>query len=122
MPPSNTALGTGKPRWRMAMSVAGTVNGATLPLLGTSPGFGSYALVPAGASTPQVTVNGGTLTGTSWTAAPGSDTTLFVWGTAAAPQFAALSDRMHRAAGRATAAAAPPASGCCTAWATSPRT
>lgn len=75
-----------------SLSVAGTVNGATLPLLGTSPGFGSYALVPAGASTPQVTVNGGTLTGTSWTAAPGSDTTLFVWGTAAAPQFAALSD------------------------------
>lgn len=75
-----------------SLSVAGTVNGATLPLLGTSPGFGSYALVPAGASTPQVTVNGGTLTGASWTAAPGSDTTLFVWGTAAAPQFAALSD------------------------------
>lgn len=75
-----------------SLSVAGTVNGATLPLLGTSPGFGSYALVPAGASTPQVTVNGGTLTGTSWTAAPGSDTTLFVWGTAAAPQFATLSD------------------------------
>ena len=75
-----------------SLSVAGTVNGATLPLLGTSPGFGSYALVPAGASTPQVTVNGGTLTGASWTAAPGSDTTLFVWGTAAAPQFATLSD------------------------------
>lgn len=75
-----------------SLSVAGTVNGATLPLLGSSPSFGSYALVPAGASTPQVTVNGGTLTGTSWTAAPGSDTTLFVWGTAAAPQFAALSD------------------------------
>lgn len=75
-----------------SLSVAGTVNGATLPLLGSSPGFGSYALVPAGASTPQVTVNGGTLTGASWTAAPGSDTTLFVWGTAAAPQFAALSD------------------------------
>jgi hypothetical protein len=74
------------------LSVAGTVNGATLPLLGTSPGFGSYALVPAGASTPQVTVNGGTLAGASWTAAPGSDTTLFVWGTAAAPQFATLSD------------------------------
>lgn len=75
-----------------SLSVAGTVNGATLPLLGSSPSFGSYALVPAGASTPQVTVNGGTLTGASWTAAPGSDTTLFVWGTAAAPQFAALSD------------------------------
>lgn len=75
-----------------SLSVAGTVNGATLPLLGSSPSFGSYALVPAGASTPQVTVNGGTLTGTSWTAAPGSDTTLFVWGTAAAPQFATLSD------------------------------
>ncbi|WP_442776954.1 DUF4397 domain-containing protein [Sphaerotilus montanus] len=75
-----------------SLSVAGTVNGATLPLLGSSPSFGSYALVPAGASTPQVTVNGGTLTGASWTAAPGSDTTLFVWGTAAAPQFATLSD------------------------------
>ena len=74
------------------LSVAGTVNGATLPLLGTSPSFGSYALVPAGTSTPQVTVNGGTLTGAAWTAAPGSDTTLFVWGTAAAPQFATLSD------------------------------
>jgi hypothetical protein len=74
------------------LPVAGTVNGATLPLLGSSPGFGSYALVPAGSSTPQVTVNGGTLTGAAWTAAPGSDTTLFVWGTAAAPQFATLSD------------------------------
>ncbi|MEX8493480.1 DUF4397 domain-containing protein, partial [Sphaerotilus sp.] len=74
------------------LPVAGTVNGTTLPLLGSSPGFGSYALVPAGVSAPQVTVNGGTLTGATWTAAPGSDTTLLVWGTAAAPQFATLSD------------------------------
>jgi hypothetical protein len=74
------------------LAVAGAINGTTLPLLGGSPAVGSYTLVPAGASTPQLTVNGGTLTAASWTAAPGSDNTLFVWGTAAASQFAVFSD------------------------------
>ena len=74
------------------LAVAGAINGTTLPLLGGSPAVGSYALVPAGTSTPQVTVNGGTLTAASWTAAPGSDNTLLVWGTDAAPQFAVFSD------------------------------
>lgn len=93
-----TALANAQARVRMVsalptnLSVAGAVNGTTLPLLGGSPAVGSYALVPAGTSTPQVTVNGGTLTAASWTAAPGSDTTLLVWGTAAAPQFSAVSD------------------------------
>lgn len=74
------------------LSVAGTINGTSLPLLGGSPAVGSYTLVPAGTSTPQITVNGTTLTAASWTAAPGSDNTLLVWGTGAASQFTVVSD------------------------------
>ena len=74
------------------LSVAGTLNGTSLPLLGGSPAVGSYTLVPAGTSTPQVTVNGTTLTAAPWTAAPGSDNTLLVWGTGAASQFTVVSD------------------------------
>jgi Domain of unknown function (DUF4397) len=74
------------------LAVAGAINGTSLPLLGGSPAVGSYALVPADTSTPRITVNGGTLTAASWTAAPGSDNTLFVWGTAAATQFTVFSD------------------------------
>lgn len=74
------------------LSLTGSLNGTTLPTLGGSPAVGAYTLVPAGTSAPQVTVNGGTVTGATWTAAAGSDTTLLVWGSAAAPQLSALSD------------------------------
>jgi hypothetical protein len=72
--------------------ISGSLNGTALPALGGSPAIGAYTLVTAGTSAPQVTVNGGTVTGAAWTAAPGSDTTLLVTGTAAAPQIAAVSD------------------------------
>lgn len=74
------------------LPVAASLNGTSLPMLGGSPAVGSYTLVPAGTSTPQVTVNGGTLTAASWTAAPGSDSTLFLWGNSTAAQFTVFSD------------------------------
>lgn len=81
------------------LPVAGRINGTSLPLLGGSPAVGSYTLVPAGTSTPQITVNGSTLTAASWTATPGSDNTLFVWGTGTAGQFAVFSDDNRLPAG-----------------------
>jgi hypothetical protein len=93
-----TALANAQARVRVVsalptnLSVAGAINGTPLPLLGGSPAVSPYTLVPAGTSTPQVTVNGGTLTAASWTAAPGSDNTLFVWGTGSAAQFTVFSD------------------------------
>ena len=74
------------------LAVATSFNSTTLPLLGSAPAVGSYTLVPAGTSAPQLTVNGNTLTADPWTAAPGSDNTLFVWGTAEAAQFKVFGD------------------------------
>lgn len=73
-------------------AVTASFNSTTLPLLGSSPAVGGYTLVPAGTSAPQLTVSGTTLTTEPWTAAAGSDNTLFVWGTVAAAQLKVFSD------------------------------
>ncbi|MEY2874856.1 MAG: hypothetical protein RLZZ373_2227 [Pseudomonadota bacterium] len=74
------------------LPVTGTFGGTGLAALGGSPAIGVYTLVPAGTAQPAVTVSGATLTGATWTAAAGSDTTLLVTGTGAAPQLGAVSD------------------------------
>lgn len=63
-----------------------TLNGAALVSNTASPTIGDYSLVSAGAAT-----IGGTATGTA-TLAPGSDSTLLVLGTAAAPSLAVITD------------------------------
>ena len=93
-----TALTNKQARMRVVSALpsnqaaAASFNSTPLPLLGSSPAVGSYTLVPAGTSAPQLTVGGTTLTTEPWTAAAGSDNTLFVWGTVAAAQFKVFSD------------------------------
>jgi hypothetical protein len=57
-----------------------------------SPAVDTYALVPAGALTTSVVVNGAPFSVPNLNAAAGADLTLLVVGTAAAPQFFLLSD------------------------------
>jgi hypothetical protein len=96
-----TALNNPQARVRLVhalsanLPVTGTFNGTSLPALGGSPAVSVYGLVPAGTSQPTVTLNGGTITGAAWTAAPGSDTTFLITsasGTSTTPQLSAVSD------------------------------
>lgn len=74
-------------------TVVATANGVSLDsatLL--SPAVDTYALVPAGALTTSVVVNGAPFSVPNLIAAAGADLTLLVAGTGAAPQFFLLSD------------------------------
>lgn len=73
-------------------TVAATLNGTVLSNGLRSPTVGAYTLVPAGAITADVQVNGATVSIGSLNAAPGADLTLMVLGTPAAPQVALLAD------------------------------
>lgn len=73
-------------------TVAATLNGTVLSNGLRSPTVGAYTLVPAGAITADVQVNGATVSTGSLNAAPGADLTLMVLGTPAAPQVALLAD------------------------------
>lgn len=73
-------------------TVAATLNGTVLSNGLRSPTVGAYTLVPAGAITADVQVNGATVSTGSLSAAPGADLTLMVLGTPAAPQVALLAD------------------------------
>ena len=74
-------------------SIAATANG--VPLSSStliSPVVGSYALVPAGALSMSVVVNGNTVNVGNLNAAAGADLTLLAVGDGASPQFFLLSD------------------------------
>lgn len=73
-------------------AVAATVGGVTLMNGTGAPAAGNYRLVPSGAATTTVTVNGSPVTVPAATLAAGTDHTLLVWGPAAAPAAAWIAD------------------------------
>ena len=74
-------------------SVVATANGVSLDSSTlVSPAVDSYALVPAGALSTSVVVNGTTFNVPNLNAAAGADLTLLAVGTGASPQFFLLSD------------------------------
>lgn len=73
-------------------SVGATANGTVLAAGFQSPTVGNYVLVPAGAATLAVTINGSAVAVPAATFAPGSDNTLLVTGTAGAPAVTAIAD------------------------------
>lgn len=73
-------------------TVAATLNGTVLSSGLRSPTVGTYALVPAGALTSNVTVNGTAVNAGTLSAEPGADLTLMVLGTPTAPVVTLLSD------------------------------
>jgi hypothetical protein len=77
-------------------TVAATVNGVNLSSgtvsTGKPPAIGTYLQVPAGALAASVSINGTDVSPTGLTAAPGSDLTLLVLGSASAPQVSLISD------------------------------
>lgn len=85
-------------RARVVASVAGngkvtaSLGGMTLLSGGTSPTIGSYTSLLASNTALQLMVNGTQVLVPSPTLAAGSDTTLLVWGDAAAPQVTVIND------------------------------
>ena len=79
-----------------AVGSSALVSGAIgqTPLMPTSvaPTIGDYTTVTAGAADLSVYVNGALMSFTKPTLTPGSDYTLMVWGTAADPKLAVLTD------------------------------
>lgn len=69
-----------------------TAAGTSVQSAAVSPNIGSYVNVSAGATTFNVSVNGAALSSATATLAAGSDSTLLVTGTAAAPQSALIND------------------------------
>jgi len=72
--------------------VAATVNGNVLSTGLKSPIVGSYTLIPAGALTTDIQVNGVAVPTSGLTATAGADLSLMVLGTPAAPQVTLLND------------------------------
>lgn len=95
---SVTALANTLARARIVASVAGnakvtaSLGGATLMSAGTSPTIGAYAAVAAGTPALSLVVGGQPVSTQNVTLPAGSDATLLVWGDAAAPQLAVISD------------------------------
>jgi hypothetical protein len=73
-------------------SVAATANGVTLSTGLQSPAVAGYTLVPAGALTLDVTLNGSDVTGSATTLVAGSDSTLLVTGDTGAATATLLAD------------------------------
>ena len=73
-------------------SVAATVNGVSLGSTLRSPVLGSYTLVPAGALTMSVLVNGNPVNAGNLNATAGADLTLLSVGNSTTPQFFLLND------------------------------
>jgi hypothetical protein len=74
-------------------TIAATANGVLLDSSTlVSPAVDAYALVPAGALSMSVVVNGNTVNVPNLKAAAGADLTLLAIGTGASPQFVLLSD------------------------------
>ncbi|HSW08832.1 DUF4397 domain-containing protein [Aquabacterium sp.] len=95
---SVSAFNNNLARARVVASVAGngkvtaSLGGSTLLSGGTSPTIGSYGTFVANNSALQLVVNGTPVAVTAPALAAGSDTTLLVWGSAAAPQLAVIND------------------------------
>lgn len=93
-----TAYRNGSARLRLVASasagatVAATANGTALSAGLKSPAIGNYMLVGAGALALDVAIGGTPVAAPATTLAAGSDTTLLVTGTAAAPVITALAD------------------------------
>jgi hypothetical protein len=74
-------------------TVSATWNGVTLANGATAPAIGSYSVVTAGSAAPTVAVNGVALAAPSSQTLPvGSDYTLLVWGSSAAPNLTWIAD------------------------------
>jgi len=92
------AFRNGSARLRLVASAAGgaavaaTANGTSLSAGLTSPAIGNYTLVNAGALALDVSIGGTAVTAPAPTLAAGSDTTLLVTGSAAAPVITVLAD------------------------------
>lgn len=93
-----TAQRNASARVRLAASasaggtVGATVNGTTLAAGFQSPTVGNYVLVSAGSATLAVTIGGSAVAVPAATFAAGSDNTLLVTGTTAAPAVTAIAD------------------------------
>lgn len=72
--------------------VSAYMSGTTLLSSSSSPTIGSYYTLTAGSLTPTVVVNGSTLSTSAQTFSAGGDYTLLVWGDAASPQVALITD------------------------------
>lgn len=93
-----TVLANTLARARIVASVAGngkvtaSLGGRALMTAGTSPSVGGYTTVAAGTPAFSLTVNDQPVSVQNVTLAAGTDTTLLLWGAAAAPQLAVLAD------------------------------
>lgn len=93
-----TALDNTQARLRLvaalspSTSVSGRFGSTDLESFSGSPVIGAYRLVPAGTGTLTITAGGTTVTGPTWTATPGSDTTVLVMNGTASPQVTAFAD------------------------------
>lgn len=72
--------------------VSGSIGQASLMPTSVAPTIGDYTTVAAGAASLSVYVNGQLMNFTNPTLTAGNDYTLMVWGTAASPQLAVLTD------------------------------
>jgi hypothetical protein len=93
-----TALNNTRARMRLvtgvstSTTVTGRFGGTDVGSFTGSPSVGTYVLIPAGTGTLAVTVGDTPVTGPTWTADPGSDTTVLVMNGATSPQVTALAD------------------------------
>ena len=77
-----------------AATVSATAGGAAIASNVVAPSVGGYVLVPAGAAL-NVSVNGASVGAPATTPAAGSDSTLLVYGSAAAPTASLIADDNH---------------------------
>lgn len=95
---SPVALANTLARVRIVASVAAngrvtaTLGGRALMTAGTSPTVGAYTTVAAGTPAFSLSVNEQPVSMQNVTLAAGTDSTLLIWGSAAAPQMAQLAD------------------------------
>lgn len=93
-----TALNNTRARMRLVTGVSTSTNvtarfGSTdVGSFTGSPAVGSYVQIPAGTGTLAVTVADTAITGPTWTAEPGSDTTVLVMNNATPPQVTVFAD------------------------------
>lgn len=73
-------------------TVGATTNGVALDTLASPAISSQYKLVPAGALTTSITINGTAVTVPALTSAAGTDATLFVGGSATAPTITLITD------------------------------
>lgn len=93
-----TALNNTRARMRLvtgvstSTGVSGRFGSTDVGSFTGSPAVGTYVLIPAGTGTLAVTVGDTAITGPTWTAEPGSDTTVLVMNNASPPQVTVFAD------------------------------